>query len=90
MMIRKVILKEYCMLYLGERRLIRNKHRYRVVSLPYATVRGWDQVDSVAAFYDEALDQVVIRPIRNDAVAQGKATPAREEINHTPQAHFSL
>jgi hypothetical protein len=63
-------------MYFGTRHLFRHKKIYRSLDLPFGIARLWQNIEEVSFEYNEARDEVVVRPVRqaSGTQAQAKAT----------------
>jgi len=82
----------------GTRSLLRHKKIYRSMDLPFGIARLWSSIEEVSFEYNEALDQVIVRPVRPvsgtksaQATAQASVTvKTAEPVDHLPSSHFGV
>ena len=67
----------------GQRRLLRHRRVYRTLNLPFGIARLWESVETVSIVYNEARDEVAIRPV------VGKHKSINTMPITTPADHFS-
>ena len=66
----------------GQRRLLRHRRIYRTINLPFGIARLWESVETVSIVYNEAREEVVIRP------ALGRQKTINTMPITTPADHF--